>query len=617
LTVIPGSKAVQEQKTGLPDIALPINFEIDHFDVTRIQISDVPIHSITGSASFAFNRLSIPTLRIEAPQGTAALRAEVQTRGEYPLQVDAKIELKSLTAKPIYMTAALSGNMEQLDLESSIADKVRLTGQFRNLATVPGWSANVHIDDLSPNKWNPDLPPGSLSGELKTQGDLQHAQVTGMLSAIGTELGEMELHLDATGDERSIQLERLDLSHRDIPGKLHASGTINFAGALEYRFDASWRELRWLGAQGNGELDLQGSADRLTAKLTAGFSRSGGESGLATAPIFAHLEVNNIQSKQPRIMLDAKAEQLAYANYKLAGLIAKANVDLADANTSNLEIRANRIEIDEHILRDLLINGTGTTKTHQIDAQVSHDLADLTLGLTGGALEKRWTGSMQQLQLAGETIGQWALLQPAALQISKQKLALEPACLKSSAAGDRICVNGTWEESLGWRFAANTDKLNPDPFLSLWRPDIKWDGDLSLQARLQGGAEPLSGDVKLHSPCCGITLGHNGEQTRTEYRDLSVSAMLSGGNMDAALNAQLPDQGALAVNVKMLGTVAQPWQERQLNANAQLKLNSLRVLQGLSPHFSVQQGSGNMDVALSGTLTNPKLAGKLGIQDLV
>ncbi|MBI2779412.1 MAG: translocation/assembly module TamB domain-containing protein [Gammaproteobacteria bacterium] len=239
----------------VPDIRLQLDRKLDKAIVSKITVNlpdrrlSYPIENITLAGRFHRQRLHIDELEMQSPLLHATLRGTVKPQGDYPL--NARI-LWTTTPKGY---SAFSGEttfkgdlLNEFDASTDITApfKAALYGTVTGLLAETRWQASLELDGLSARNINTRWPQLDVSGKIRAEGDLNHANVQSALHLKQKQYA-VDTHLQARYEDKKIQIRELTLALPDRPTRITAQGIVT--GDLikdpQLRLAGKWRSLAW------------------------------------------------------------------------------------------------------------------------------------------------------------------------------------------------------------------------------------------------------------------------------------------------------------------------------------------------------------------------------------
>lgn len=253
----------------LPTIALPLPVHRAHFRVGDLRINgSEPALSVAGTLAMTASRLQIADLTVAAGEQRVQARGWLETRGDYPLDLQLEQSLvyapAAGDAQTVTGTSRITGSLAHLRIAQELAGALRaqLDGEVFDALGELRWQAQAVLAPTALAPLAPALAPLVASAKLSGSGTLDSlsAAASYRLSGLSlrddagneTELGAIDGRLDATLAAGLVTLNGLDINHADTGTRVDASGS----------FDLVSRALA-LTARWRGERIPRGAADPL------------------------------------------------------------------------------------------------------------------------------------------------------------------------------------------------------------------------------------------------------------------------------------------------------------------------------------------------------------------
>jgi len=516
------------------------------------------------------------------------------------------------------------GNSEQLkdlQLKLKLLDgEVSLNGDVAWTPAV-SWSVSCEAQHINPGIHYPDWP-GKIDLQLLTDGNIADDGVTTTV-AIKTLTGNVrDLPISGTGN---IHMRPGDIRIQDFR-LASGNAVISASGTLSEQSD-----LKWTADIADFSDLLPGASGSLQAKGT----------------------VRDKMTK-PRVMLDLSGSAIHYSDYKLEQINTKAALDLSWATPFELTLTAHNLQAGENLIKSISATGDGSKEKHRTNLDVSHELADLHLELSGGYNKDTWKGMLDTFDITSTDLGTWQLQKPSKISATATQASIDTLCL--SKENSDLCLQGKWDTDN--KTTAGDVQISKFPLslLSPWFPDTleELTGIFSAKAHASM-QEKLKADVDIAITPGNIhyitdkttgTLPHEGMKLTLKVLEdaldaqfhLSVDSNVIRGEMrspnllqtdiggKAKLNGKLlvdaknfdliealvPDvqnlEGLIGMNFTILGSVAEP----AINGQGQISIaNMLIPIAGLDlkdTTLDVQAISpeGEMELAGNASLDSSK-----------
>lgn len=483
-------------------------------------------------------------------------------------------------AGPFSLSSPVSGNLGEVHLPSLRLDAGQgsAAGQLSlGFADAIRWNTRLVLSALNPAYWVAELP-GNLDGSLVSQGQLQdgHLEAEADLQLDG-ELRRLPTTLALQGrveGERWV-LPRLEVQLGD--NRVQGRGLLSSELAAELqlalpRLDQLWPELR--GAV-QGRLDLSGTR------------------------------------QQPRGVLSLAGRRLGYGETFVDSLNVRGN--LIERNQTRLDLVAEGLRSGDTDWGRLTLTGNGDLDTQAVALQLTGDVLEAKLGLSGRLAQSdagwHWQGRLEEAQLSAQE-QRWRLQAPATLErFADGRLVLGAQCWRSGAAS--LCGEGE-------------QRLMPEPSLryqlrdfdlaslARWLPDdFQWQGELNGYLELELPEGGPRGQVRLDAGQGVLRLREEEEWVDFPYQALRLDSMLRPEQVDLQARFNGGQLGELQLEAR----IDPRGEEKPLAGTFTLRGLNLAVARPFVPQVGQLEGQINGNGRLGGTLQAPQVTGQLRLTE--
>ena len=426
--------------------------------------------------------------------------------------------------------------------------------------------------------------------------------------------GAIEARAEADGDGFSADVARLDVTGtlRGRPFNLDARGryaapnratiealtlrsgrsTLTAAGSIGDRLDIEWRI---------DSADLEDFWPGLAGKLTT--------TGQASGPF-----------TRPLVEADANGESLAVAGIEIGTLALAARVDAAGVAESSLALGVTDARIAERSLERLAMRADGTAAAHRISAEAAAGGIEAALALRG-ALERPWEPGyawrfeVDEGRITHAILPAWTLDGVATGTLTATGAELERSCFMSGAAS--LCIDAAQRNSrtdVGVELTA----LPFDAFSAYLPPDTRVTGAVSGTGRLELGPElaPRASLTLTSTPARIAPIRAGAAVPVLAFAAGRAVLELDGTRVDAELELPLSrEEGGIDGRATLVLRDGEPVGAGAVDGRLRAEFSNLAFLGGLVRGVEDTSGSLSMDVALSGTLAEPSIAGRVALRD--
>jgi autotransporter translocation and assembly factor TamB len=518
-------------------------------------IPGAPVGDLPFDISFDSVTVTDATFRMRdsvwVTDGHAVVTGTIE---DYQLSFTGRVELPD--APPADVTLSSAGSTVSLHLDSLdarvLGGAVAVSGDLAWWPEVT-WDADVRADTLLPAQLLPDPGewPGWLSLVASTTGRLSEAGTVELEATVDTVYGHVRgewlgghFELDLEGDEPDLSSVSLEWG----PASVYASGRAGTSIAM--RFDAVVPDLGLLvpGARGRIRADGTATGPRESPRVRAFFEASG-----------IDFEGVGMESARGDVDLDLAGP--------LAGTVSARTISVAGR------------EVDR-----ATVSLTGQREAHRLSVSATGPGAKLDLVAEGGLdPANAWSGSVEELLLAADTIGSWAVSAPFDLFVSAEVQRLGHVCLES--APTRLCAEAELTAAAS-RLEVLVDSLHLDR-LARWMPEdvsveAVVDADLVLEI---GPAGEVRGLAEIRTGRGVATRDVRGDTRRLSFEPIELTVASGPEGLSGAIEMHVADSTGASV-LDVLGQVESPVAIRVLDdlsrlgdqpLSAQLQVDSLHL----------------------------------------
>ncbi|WP_201220495.1 translocation/assembly module TamB domain-containing protein [Halochromatium roseum] len=537
LVTEPAAEDKPSEPFELPSVRLPIGVDIDQLLIERLSYrqagstaeSAIELTRAELSATATGDTVDLRTLTAELSQPVAHARAtgQVQLDGAYPISFSLDWRFQQAPALSIAGEGQITGDLDALLISHRISGSVTasLQAQVKQVLKAPSWQAEIDLKAVDLPQLVAEAPPINLQAQLKTQGDLEQASVTGSLSGAAPEvieMGHLAADLDLAWASQVLTINRLQLTE---------SPTTNTAADSTQAGQASSGDAG-LGARVDVTGRLDTSPNVPTFKLEALWERLrwplAGEP-IAQSPQGVVAAEGGLDNYEYRVNLQAFGPQIPETDLALVGTGNQTSTDLLELTLKTLSG---------------LISGKGQLGW---SPELAWDLALTAKDLDPG---QQWPDLDGRIGLKADTRGGLKEGFSYNLSLDTALSAYPDALVNLTGTGSTTdalirefsietlggVINGngeaTWSPAMHWQFSLEARDLNPGSQY----PGL--DGRVGLIAKTAGGLEKgfdfsLKGDAALADyPPTRIDLAGVGTSTSAMLERLAIEVI--GGRIDGS-----------------------------------------------------------------------------------
>ncbi len=535
-------------------------------------------------------------------------------------KLDLKTDL-SMSGKTGHIEASGTGDLKGLMLDT--IDAQVLGGSLSGKASAQWSPAVAGSAQLTASMLDPGLVSKRWAGRIGGSVD-----ASGSLEGQGLAVDIKALKLDGRLRNRAVNV--------DAEGR-YAAGALNLA-RLELKSGATE-----LHAQGQ----LAEHAD-LTFRLAS--PDLGDVWPSFAGSLTAHGRVEGPREK-PRIELDANGSGIEVPDAHVGTLALNADVDASGREPSSLELTVADAMLSGTEVTRLHAMGSGDAAQHELSLAADTDLGTAKLALTGTVEHPwepdfAWDFDVGEATVAYPALAPWSLQKEAKGRLSSNAVTLERSCWASGKA--ELCLDATGGPQ-GTQANLALTGLPFAYFVPLLPEPIAVDGEISAMAEARLAPEqPPAIDIKLSSTpgrirapstaADGTTAGGgpaggqnaagtqaaasaNGTATATAPVPTLDFGAASGHIVSNAERTTIDvawpfeQQGKIDLHAIVNRAPGRPVAESAVTGNADAEVNDLTFLADVIDQVDNTGGRLTGQLALSGTLGSPKLAGRVALDD--
>lgn len=513
------------------------------------------------------------------------------TPDAYQFRLDG--QLQPTQAPALELAGHGQGDVEAVQLEQLQVSALggRLQSQGR-LAWSPSlsWEVEITAQDIDPGRHWPEWP-GQLAARLQTQGQ-QTDQGLDLRAQIESLSGQLRGYPVSAQGRLQLENERLQLQEVALQ-----SGTarLSLAGQVDSRWALDWR----VQAPELGQA-VPGLSGRLQAQGTLQGPRDA-----------------------PRVQGQAQLAHITQGDLRLEALQVQADVSAAAQAPLSLTAQGENLSIGARQLERVALNLSGQLERHRLTLDANGQSHALTLSAAGGWQDSQWKGRLERADWALPETGAWQLASPGQVWLSPRGSGSDELCWQQQAAS--LCAQLSSTERLQVVQLQLADWPLGERLKAHLPPDMGLEGgNLSVQLLAR---QDLAARKTTHSRAA-LTASVQGQlaagQLQWQSAQQREQMSFAGAELDLQLDEkglrnrallQLSGNDRLSLQAELPGYwLGRAPAEQALSGRLQGKVQDLTMLEGLFEDLDEVAGELHADVALAGTLADPRLNGSLGLK---
>ena len=249
----------------LPNITLPMSFEIKPFTIQNFELkgsTPQTIQSLILAGHAQGDKIALSQLDIVAPQANLKATANVQLANDYPLTLNALLDVKMKPYQGNQLNLKVSGSAANLIIDGQLKGKIdaALKGNISPLKSTLPFDVSLKSHHL---QWPLVKPQYQLKQtDLSAKGSLDGFTFAIKTQAKGTSIPSLALVAKGKGDLSSIALQNFTL--KTLGGSVSGSAGANWKNLVTWQGKLALKTiqpgLQWPQAKGilNGNLVTSG-----------------------------------------------------------------------------------------------------------------------------------------------------------------------------------------------------------------------------------------------------------------------------------------------------------------------------------------------------------------------
>jgi translocation and assembly module TamB len=494
--------------------------------------------------------------------------------------------------------ASGTGSLEAIDLGQIDAQVLggKLTGRA-SASWASTWQAmaNLTAQGLDPSRLDKSLP-GNLGGTIKADAAVDDegpsVRIT-QLTIDGT-LRDRPVGMEAAGSYARKSLRLDELTARSGASTLSAEGTIG--RMADFSLDIDSPDLGDLWPAFSGKLD-------------------------------ARVHVLG-PSSRPFVVADATAVGLRLPQAEVGDLTLKASVDASGEDASNLDLSLENAAVSGTSVASLRVTASGNAHAHALSLVADTGIGSADLALSG-SLDAPWEANfawrfeLDRATLAYETLAPWALEHKAAGRVSANGAELERSCWRSGEA--TLCLDAN-EQQGGQRAYLALTALPLAYFAPLLSERVLLEGDAAATAQVllpKGGEPQIDVTLRTTPGRIGTAAGESESGASSDAAQQSQGLGFGAAEGHIVSNADratvdvvwpFERQGKFDLHATVDRKDGEPLTASTIDGDAAIDVGDLSFLPDVVNLVDKTAGTITGDVALSGTLAAPRLAGRIALE---
>ena len=669
--------APSDDAPGEPFVVdLPVDLDVDVATLVdaRISVNDntLSISRLDLSGQLEGSTLSIRQFALRSALGDVDLTGHGTLADTYRASATATWELR-LPDRPILSgDLTLRGDSASYQVTHSLSSPVEIRSQGQ--ISLPEGGVEFDLDnrwnEIALNAQD-DQALTVRNGTLRLVGTIDEFAFYGSTALLVDKLPQLDVNLQGSRKGDVVSVRSLDVNS-DV-GRLTANGDVSIAPELSWNVAVETFDLDpgFVDQRINGRLDVvAASSGRISNGAPVASARiseiSGtfndypvtGSANLAyansvftaenaiitigenradvTASFGQHVSLDATLSllKLGQLGLDAVGTltgdvqlETAPGSLQLAGKLR--GIDLAwqqyaaktleagfampAAGRGTIDLRLTDARLGNTDIAESSVSIAGTVESHTLRANINTTGADTELQARGGVVDRRWSGSLGDIIVSGEPLGEWRLAEAASLVVSAEDIRLDKACLTSTSSSGFVCAEFDREPSGALRFDIALSEL-PLAALPLVLPQGTRAAGM-IEGAMRGSIvdSVVKADSSVEILDFGLSAVIAEEPVSLAFERAFATATVVDNRLNGALEFKLATTADYLTGDVQIVDILDP--RSALKGEARLELNDMSLFSLLAPDVSDPAGRITGNVAVSGSLDAAEIVGELGLAD--
>jgi translocation and assembly module TamB len=482
-----------------------------------------------------------------------------------PVRMEAKLAKDRLVVR--------TADVQAFDGQASVSGEV---------VWAPGqsWSVAGTAADINPGKLRADLP-GQLNFGFGVagQGFTSAADFSVELKGIAGRLRGLPAHgggkLARRGKAWEFSAVRVGLGQTNVA----LDGKLSDELALKFTVDAT--DMSLLAPESRGELHAHGA---LTGTRRA-----------------------------PALTLSAHGKGIHHEGMSLDSIDAEVDFDMGAARHSKIDLHARNFTYLARKLTALDVSLDGMTASHVMRLDAKAVGLAVQLQAAGGVTHGVWQGRLTGFNVDGNESLHLKLQAPVDLLAAANHVHLDQLCVQGQPG--RMCLGADWTPA-HWSGDLAAQDLPMSTLTAGLTPSIEYRGRLSVLANATGGGgQPLQGS--LRADLVDAKLSHRTAAGKIELVQLGtglVTVNATHAAIATEVNFDAGEVGTIKGRASVARTTPQ-WQNMPLEGEVHAHTAEVGYVTLYFPEIDKASGQLDANLAISGTLGTPLIAGSINLSN--
>ncbi|HAU3137113.1 TPA: autotransporter assembly complex protein TamB [Salmonella enterica subsp. diarizonae] len=667
----------------MTDVHLPLNLNIESFRGEQLRVTgdtDLTVRTMLLKVSSIDGNMKLDTLDIDANQGTVKASGTAQLANNWPVDITLNSTLNIDPLKGEKIKLKVGGALrEQLEVGVNLSGPMDVALRAQTRLAEAGLPLNLEVVSQRiawPFTGDTQFQADDL--KLKLSGKMTDYTLSMRTAVKGQDIPPATITLDAKGNERQINLDKLTVAV--LEGKTELKALVDWQQAISWRGELTLngintaKEIPDWPAKLNGVMKTKGSLyggtwqmDVPELKLTGNVKQNNvnvngtlkgnsymqwtipglhlalgpnsadvkGELGVKELNLDATIDAPGLDNalpglggtakgivkvrgtvEAPQLLADITARGLRWQALSIAQARIEGDIKSTDQIAGHLNVRVERISQPDVNINLVTLDAKGSEKQHQLQLRVQGEPVSGQLSLSGSFDRDaaRWKGTLSGTRFQ-TPVGPWSLTRAIALDYRNKEQKISIGPHCWLNPNAELCIPQTIDAGAAGRAVVNLNRFD----LAMLKPFMP---DTTQARGIFSGKADVSWDTtKEGLPQGKVTLsGRNVKVTQT-VNDAPLPVAFETLNLNADLHNNRAELGwliRLTNNGQFDGQVqvTDPQGRRNLGGNVNMRNINLAMVNPIFSRGEKAAGMLNARLRLGGDVQSPQLFGQLQLSAL-
>lgn len=667
----------------MTDVHLPLNLNIESFRGEQLRVTgdtDLTVRTMLLKVSSIDGNMKLDTLDIDANQGTVKASGTAQLANNWPVDITLNSTLNIDPLKGEKIKLKVGGALrEQLEVGVNLSGPMDVALRAQTRLAEAGLPLNLEVVSQRiawPFTGDTQFQADDL--KLKLSGKMTDYTLSMRTAVKGQDIPPATITLDAKGNERQINLDKLTVAA--LEGKTELKALVDWQQAISWRGELTLngintaKEIPDWPAKLNGVMKTKGSLyggtwqmDVPELKLTGNVKQNNvnvngtlkgnsymqwtipglhlalgpnsgdvkGELGVKELNLDATIDAPGLDNalpglggtakgivkvrgtvEAPQLLADITARGLRWQALSIAQARIEGDIKSTDQIAGHLNVRVERISQPDVNINLVTLDAKGSEKQHQLQLRVQGEPVSGQLSLSGSFDRDaaRWKGTLSDTRFQ-TPVGPWSLTRAIALDYRNKEQKISIGPHCWLNPNAELCIPQTIDAGAAGRAVVNLNRFD----LAMLKPFMP---DTTQASGIFSGKADVSWDTtKEGLPQGKVTLsGRNVKVTQT-VNDAPLPVAFETLNLNADLHNNRAELGwliRLTNNGQFDGQVqvTDPQGRRNLGGNVNMRNINLAMVNPIFSRGEKAAGMLNARLRLGGDVQSPQLFGQLQLSAL-